>query len=92
MESFKPTLDQHCLACLEAASQPKSGAWLNALPSSSIGTLLDDDSLRIGVAIRLGLRVCVKVIPVAAVLLSMNSDFILCPAVLALGVSPGMLL
>ena len=58
VESFKPTLDQHCLACLEAASQPKSGAWLNALPSSSIGTLLDDDSLRIGVAIRLGLRIC----------------------------------
>ena len=58
VESFKPTLDQHSLACFVAASQPKSGAWLNALPSSSIGTLLDDDSLRIGIAIRLGLRVC----------------------------------
>ena len=53
-----PTLDQHRLACFEAASQPKSGAWLNALPSSSLGTLLDGDSLRIGVALRLGLRIC----------------------------------
>ena len=58
VESFKPTLDQHRLACFEAASQPKSGAWLNALPSSSLGTLLDSDSLRIGVALRLGLRIC----------------------------------
>ena len=59
VESLKPTLDQHRLACLSLASQPHSGDWLNSLPSSSLGTLLDNDSLRIGVALRLGLRICV---------------------------------
>ena len=37
---------------------PKSGAWLNAIPCASLGTLLDNESLRIGVAVRLGLCVC----------------------------------
>ena len=59
VESLKPTLDQHRLACLTLASQPHSGDWLNSLPSSSLGTLLDNESLRIGVSLRLGLRVCV---------------------------------
>ena len=57
-DDLKPTLNQHRLACFEAASSPHSGSWLNALPSSSIGTLLDDESVRIGISIRLGLRVC----------------------------------
>ena len=38
VESLKPTLDQHRLACLTLASQPHSGDWLNYLPSSSLGT------------------------------------------------------
>ena len=42
-----------------SASQPHSGDWLNSLPSPSIGTLLDSNCLRIGVSLRLGLRVCV---------------------------------
>ena len=58
VESLKISLDQHRLACLISAMAPHSGAWLNSLPCSSFGTLLDNESLRIGVAIRLGLRVC----------------------------------
>ena len=53
-----PSLDQHRLACFAAASHPASGAWLQAVPSSSTGTLLDDETMRIGVAQRIGLPVC----------------------------------
>ena len=58
-EALKPTLNQHRMACLSSASQPHSGAWLNAIPSSSFGTLLDNESFRIGVALRIGLEVCI---------------------------------
>ena len=90
VESFIPTLDHQSLACLEAASQLKSVAWINALPSSFIGTLLDYYSLRIGVAILLGLRVSVRVTPAVAVLQLTNLVFILCLAVLAPGAYPVM--
>ncbi|XP_029655915.1 uncharacterized protein LOC115229755 [Octopus sinensis] len=58
LNNLKPKLNQHRLACLLAASQPYSGAWLTAIPMGSIGTLLDDDCLRIGISLRLGLNVC----------------------------------
>lgn len=45
-------------ARLKAAVEPESGAWLHALPSSHLGTLLDNDSLRVGAALRLGCSVC----------------------------------
>ena len=45
-------------ARLLAAAAKNSGAWLNAIPSSQFGTLLDRESLRIGVALRIGARVC----------------------------------
>ncbi|XP_063361435.1 uncharacterized protein LOC134650409 [Cydia amplana] len=45
-------------ARLNAASKPESGAWLHALPSPNLGTLLDNDSLRVAVALRLGCDVC----------------------------------
>ncbi|GAU91351.1 hypothetical protein RvY_03620 [Ramazzottius varieornatus] len=41
-----------------AASTKESGAWLNALPASCLGNLLDDDSLRISVGLRLGAPIC----------------------------------
>lgn len=41
------------LARLRAVSQPESGLWLHALPSPQLGTLLDNDSLRVAVALRL---------------------------------------
>lgn len=42
-----------------ASSTKESGAWLHALPSRSIGTLLDNNSFRISTAIRLGCNICV---------------------------------
>jgi hypothetical protein len=41
-------------ARLLAAQQKESGAWLNCLPSSSLGTFLDDSYFRIAVALRTG--------------------------------------
>ena len=39
-ENLKTSLDQHRLACFLAASQLHTGAWLTALPASSLGKLL----------------------------------------------------
>ena len=40
-------LDQVSRARLMATTQKESGAWLNALPVSSLGTLLDSESFRV---------------------------------------------
>jgi hypothetical protein len=45
-------------ARLLATQQKAFGAWLNCLPSSSLGTLLDDSSFRIAVALRTCQHVC----------------------------------
>ena len=58
LSAIRPSLSQHRLACLNAASCPGSGSWLNAIPASNLGTLLDDHSLSCGIATRLGLRIC----------------------------------
>ena len=50
--------NQAGIARLTAGSAPYSGAFLQALPCSSIGTRLDDASLRIAIATRLGATVC----------------------------------
>lgn len=42
-----------------AIQTPESGAWLQALPSHSIGTLLDNNTFRIAVGLRLGTDICV---------------------------------
>jgi hypothetical protein len=46
------------LARLIAATAPHSGDFLNAIPCSTVGTLLDDTSLRLAVALRLGAKIC----------------------------------
>ena len=42
-----------------AASQRESGQWLNAVPVPSLGTLLDPETRRVSLALRLGAAVCV---------------------------------
>lgn len=44
-------------ARLIAVSEKESGDWLRAVPSPNLGTLLDPESLRIAVALRLGTKV-----------------------------------
>ena len=45
-------------ARLLAVSRPESGAWLNALPLSSMGLRMDDVVIRITVGLGLGLPLC----------------------------------
>ena len=56
--TLRPLLDQHRLACLSSATRSNSGAWMNCLPSTAIGTLLDNESFRIAISQRLGLPIC----------------------------------
>ena len=45
-------------ARLMATSAKESGAWVNALPISSLGLRMDDDTVRISVGLRLGTTLC----------------------------------
>ena len=46
-------------ASFRAAAAPHSGDWLHALPITSRGLRLDDESVRVAVGLRLGCNVCV---------------------------------
>lgn len=41
-----------------AIREKEAGSWLRAIPSSNIGTLMDDMSFRISVGLRLGSKIC----------------------------------
>lgn len=45
-------------ARLEAAAQPHTASWLQAVPVPNLGLHLDSDTVRIAVALRLGAAVC----------------------------------
>ena len=45
-------------ARLLAAAAPHSGDWLHAIPIAACGLLLNDDAVRVAVALRLGCTVC----------------------------------
>ena len=49
---------QFARARLLSAAAPESGAWLRAIPAASLGTLLDSETLRITIALRVGADVC----------------------------------
>ncbi|KAJ4430258.1 hypothetical protein ANN_22470 [Periplaneta americana] len=53
--SFKSEQD---IARLLALQESESGAWLHALPSPHIGTLIDSTSFKIAIALRLGCKLC----------------------------------
>lgn len=41
-----------------AVSERESGHWLHALPSRTLGTVLDPSALRIAICLRLGIKIC----------------------------------
>ncbi len=41
-----------------ASQRPESGYWLNAIPSANVGTFLNNNELRISMALRLGSEIC----------------------------------
>ncbi|XP_055347720.1 uncharacterized protein LOC129594886 [Paramacrobiotus metropolitanus] len=52
LTSLRTTKDE--VAHLKAVSVPESGVWIHALPAASLGNLLENNALRISVALRLG--------------------------------------
>ncbi|XP_052738626.1 antichymotrypsin-2 [Bicyclus anynana] len=47
-------------ARLLALSEKESGYWLHALPSKNLGTLLDNESFRVALGLRLGTPLCLQ--------------------------------
>ena len=52
---LETALNQQSQARLLAVARPESGAWLDALPISSIGLRMDDEVVQVAVDLRLGL-------------------------------------
>ncbi|XP_031330809.1 uncharacterized protein LOC116161558 [Photinus pyralis] len=47
------------IARYKASAVPESNIWLNTLPSKTIGLLLDNNTFRISISLRLGTNICV---------------------------------
>ena len=45
-------------ACLLAVSRKESGAWLHAVPNSSLGLRMDNETIRVAVGLLLGVALC----------------------------------
>ena len=54
------------MASLLAANAPDSGQWLHANPVPSLGTNLDAEQIRIGIALLIGARIYAKRVDVSA--------------------------
>ena len=54
------TLNDQSKARLLSVASAEAGAWLNVLPVPSLGTKLDDESLRIALGLRLGAAIVVE--------------------------------
>lgn len=50
--------DQISRSRILAANSRESGLWLHALPTPALGTLLDPESFRIAIALRVGAAIC----------------------------------
>ena len=53
-----PDANQFDRARILGAATPESGAWLRALPAAILGTHLDNETVRVAVALRIGADVC----------------------------------
>ena len=51
--------DHMSRARLMATAQKENGVWLNALPVSSVGTLLHPESFKVAIALRVGADICI---------------------------------
>ena len=51
-------VDQTSRSCILGASTCESGAWLNALPISSLGLYMSDDAVRMAIGLRFGAPIC----------------------------------
>ena len=51
-------VDQTSRSCILGASSRESGAWLNALPISSLGLRMSDDAVRTAISLRVGAPIC----------------------------------
>ena len=58
-ENMLRAADHVSRARLLATVQKESGAWLNALPVSSLGTLLNSGSFGVAISLRVGADVCI---------------------------------
>lgn len=53
-----PIVSEVDKARMLALTRQESGAWLQTLPSKNLGTLLDNNTLRIAIALRVGAAIC----------------------------------